>query len=101
MATAAGGLEEFQHRLVFKREGELARSITTCAPAMASLSPSRLMVLTPLLGEAATTCRGGGRSGRPPPCRAIDRRNRPVARQWLLPRQGRPGDTGRRLPHTP
>src|SRR5262245_4620227 len=36
-------------------EGELARSITTCAPAMASLSPSPVMVLTPLLGEAATT----------------------------------------------
>src|SRR5262249_45388528 len=36
-------------------EGELARSITTCAPAVASLSPSPVMVLTPLLGEAATT----------------------------------------------
>src|SRR5207344_407946 len=36
-------------------EGELARSITTCAPAMASLSPSPVMVLMPLLGEAATT----------------------------------------------
>src|ERR1700753_3736372 len=36
-------------------EGELARSITTCAPARASLSPSPLMVLTPLLGEAART----------------------------------------------
>src|SRR5512132_2520013 len=36
-------------------EGELARSITTCAPATASLSPSPVMVLTPLLGEAATT----------------------------------------------
>src|SRR5215469_8137663 len=36
-------------------EGELARSITTCAPAMASLSPSPVMVLTPVLGEAATT----------------------------------------------
>src|ERR1700747_3288144 len=34
-------------------EGELARSITTCAPARASLSPSPVMVLTPLLGEAA------------------------------------------------
>ena len=33
----------------------MARSITTCAPAMASLSPSPVMVLTPLLGEAATT----------------------------------------------
>src|SRR6267143_899119 len=30
-------------------EGELARSITTCAPAMAALSPSPVMVLTPLL----------------------------------------------------
>src|SRR5215211_5790631 len=36
-------------------EGELAKSITTCAPAMASLSPSPVMVLMPLLGEAATT----------------------------------------------
>src|SRR6266571_403302 len=36
-------------------EGELARSITTCAPAMASLSPSPVMLLIPLLGEAATT----------------------------------------------
>src|SRR5258708_170166 len=34
-------------------EGELARSITTCAPAMASLRPSPVMVLTPGLGEAA------------------------------------------------
>src|SRR6516162_546771 len=36
-------------------EGELARSITTCALAMASLSPWPVMVLTPVLGEAATT----------------------------------------------
>src|ERR1700730_11475693 len=36
-------------------EGELARSITTCAPAMASLSPWPVMLLIPLLGEAATT----------------------------------------------
>src|SRR5262245_29840368 len=36
-------------------EGELARSITTCVPAMASLRPSPVMLLTPLLGEAATT----------------------------------------------
>jgi len=34
-------------------EGELARSITTCAPAMASLSPSPVMVLTPVFGAAA------------------------------------------------
>ena len=33
----------------------MARSITTCVPAMASLSPSPVMVLTPVLGEAATT----------------------------------------------
>src|SRR5262249_27644672 len=52
--VAAGGLEEFQHRPASK-EGELARSITTCAPAMASLRPSPVMVLTPVLGEAATT----------------------------------------------
>src|SRR3954465_14805284 len=36
-------------------EGELARSTTTCAPATASLSPSPVMVLTPVLGEAART----------------------------------------------
>src|SRR5262245_57148045 len=36
-------------------EGELARSITTCVPAMASLSPSPVTVLIPLRGEAATT----------------------------------------------
>src|ERR1700720_1131985 len=36
-------------------EGELARSITTCAPATASLTPSPVMVLTPLLGEGART----------------------------------------------
>src|ERR1043166_6734924 len=36
-------------------EGELARSITTCAPAIASLSPSPVTVLIPVLGEAATT----------------------------------------------
>src|SRR5215813_13515016 len=36
-------------------DGELARSITTCAPATASLTPSPVMVLTPLLREAATT----------------------------------------------
>src|SRR5262249_9033991 len=36
-------------------EGELARSITTCVPAMASLRPSPVMVLTPVSGEAATT----------------------------------------------
>src|SRR5258708_5878167 len=36
-------------------EGELARSITTCVPAMASSRPSPVMLLTPVLGEAATT----------------------------------------------
>src|SRR5262245_56905240 len=36
-------------------EGELARSITTCALTMTSLRPSPVMVLTPLLGEAAKT----------------------------------------------
>src|SRR5215469_1301860 len=36
-------------------EGELARSITTCAPVMTSLRPSPVIVLTPVLGEAATT----------------------------------------------
>src|SRR5215831_13223824 len=33
-------------------DGELARSIATCAPATASLSPLPVMVLTPLLGRA-------------------------------------------------
>src|SRR5690348_8558609 len=36
-------------------EGELARSITTCAPTRASLRPAPVMVLTPVLGEAART----------------------------------------------
>src|SRR6516162_4724694 len=36
-------------------EGEFARSITTCVPAMASFRPWPVMVLTPVLGEAATT----------------------------------------------
>jgi hypothetical protein len=36
-------------------ESELARSITTVVSTMASLSPSPVMVLTPLWGEAATT----------------------------------------------
>src|SRR5215469_4849909 len=36
-------------------DGELARSITTCAPATASLTPAPVMMLTALLGEAATT----------------------------------------------
>src|SRR5262245_44879437 len=37
------------------KEGELARSITTWVPAIASVSPSPVMVLTPVWGEAATT----------------------------------------------
>src|SRR5262249_48583635 len=37
------------------KEGELVRSITTCAPAMASVRPSPVRLLTPVLGEAATT----------------------------------------------
>src|SRR5215510_13174615 len=37
------------------KEGELARSITTCVPAMAAVRPSPVMVLTPVWGEAATT----------------------------------------------
>src|ERR1700746_1384472 len=44
-------------------DGELARSITTCAPPKAALSPAPVMVLTPLLGEAATTSW--------PPCRRM------------------------------
>src|ERR1700753_2255814 len=36
-------------------EGELATSITTFASAKASLSPSPVMVSTPLVGEAART----------------------------------------------
>ena len=39
---------------------------------------------------------GGGRGRRPPPCRAIDRRHRPD-RQWLFPRQTRPGEAYRGL----
>src|SRR5262249_33100410 len=37
------------------QEGALARSITTCAPAMAAVRPSPVMLLTPVEGEAATT----------------------------------------------
>src|SRR5262245_14335884 len=37
------------------QEGALARSITTCAPAMAAVSPSPVMLLTPVVGDAATT----------------------------------------------
>src|SRR5262249_30890830 len=37
------------------KEGELARSITPWGRATASWTPSPVMVLTPLLGEAATT----------------------------------------------
>ena len=37
--------------------------------------------------------------GRPAPCRALHRRNRPDARQWLFPRQGRPRETDRDLRH--
>ena len=36
-------------------EGELARSITTCAPARPCFSPSPVMVLKPLCGAAART----------------------------------------------
>src|SRR5215470_11325356 len=36
-------------------EGELARSITTCVPATACLSPAPVMVSMPVFGEAATT----------------------------------------------
>ena len=43
--------------------------------------------------------RGGDRRRRPAPCRALHRRNRPDARQWLFPRQGRPGETDRGLRH--
>jgi hypothetical protein len=78
-------------------EGELARSITTCAPATASLTPSPVMVLTPELGEAATTSwprwrrNGDGVHGLPsvvddcPPsngfeCKAKHRRTRTLQR---------------------
>src|SRR3954447_26651096 len=40
---------------LFSNEGELARSIATCAPARAPLSPSPVIVLMPLWGDAATT----------------------------------------------
>src|SRR5262249_15852893 len=36
-------------------DGEFAKSITTLAPATASASPSRVIVLTPVLGDAART----------------------------------------------
>src|SRR4051794_22929112 len=36
-------------------EGELARSITTVVPTIASLSPSPVILLMPFLGDAATT----------------------------------------------
>src|SRR5436305_1128020 len=36
-------------------DGELVRSITTCAPASVSFNPAPVMVLTPVLDEAATT----------------------------------------------
>src|SRR5687768_2119030 len=39
--------------------------------------------------------RGGGPSRRSAPCRALHRRHRPDARQWLFPRQGRPRETDR------
>jgi hypothetical protein len=43
---------------VSSNEGELARSITTCASAKTSLSPSPVIVLMPLCGKAAiTSCR--------------------------------------------
>ena len=40
---------------VLSNNSELERSITTCVPAMASLRPSPVIVLTPVLGEAAKT----------------------------------------------
>jgi hypothetical protein len=40
---------------LFSNEGEFARSTTTCAPSRTSLSPSPVMVLMPLAGEAAMT----------------------------------------------
>ncbi len=52
-----------------------------------------------ILQTSGRNLRSGGRSGRPAPCRAIHCRNRPVARQWLFPRQGRPGETDRDLRH--
>ena len=39
----------------FLDQRELARSITTSAPAIASFRPSPVMLLTPVSGEAATT----------------------------------------------
>src|SRR3954447_16979047 len=58
-ASAARGLRpevsKNSSTALSSNEGELARSTTTCAPATASSSPSPVMVLTPVLGEAATT----------------------------------------------
>src|SRR5207247_4859587 len=38
---------------VLSEDGEVARAIAACAPAMASLRPSPVMLLTPVFGEAA------------------------------------------------
>jgi hypothetical protein len=42
---------------------------------------------------------GRDRRGGPAPCRALHRRNRPDAGQWLFPPQGRPRETDRGLRH--
>jgi hypothetical protein len=66
-------------------DGELVRSITTCAPAMASLRPSPVMLLTPLLGEAArTSCpyRFARREVEAPLTPSFGRASRARARQY-------------------
>ena len=52
--VAARGLEELQHRLVFERRriGEVDHHLRA---GMTASRPSPVMVLTPLLGEAAMT----------------------------------------------
>src|SRR4029079_12769367 len=37
----------------YSRDGEFAKSTTTCAPSSASARPSPVIVLTPVLGAAA------------------------------------------------
>ena len=49
-------------------------------------------------GRNLLAARGRGR--RQASCRAVDRRNRPDARQRLFPRQGRPGEADRGLRHS-
>src|SRR6266536_2574135 len=53
-------------------EGELARSITICAPAMASLSPSPVMLLIPLWDDLVAALAQNGDGLRADQARAAD-----------------------------